>query len=224
MKVGSTFLRKAEAAGLLGVTERCIYNYVKRGYLRSVKEGKYVGVMREDVLELKEAIETDLPFPINKITISKMVGRISRLESEMDIVKRMLNLRRRPLDLNIAELNSAYESANYFISTPCPKEGVGAWADFFVRMNDEDLERISKERGDPHPWRVFYKLCNILLEGARIDNDRDSEELLMSGRANLKTLVSIWTETKGESPRKIEKLYNRDVSLSKKVIKNLLVK
>lgn len=221
MKVGSTFLSKKDASVTLGVTERCIYNYIKRGYLRPVKDGKRVGVRKEDVIEFQECMNSDMPFPVNKITMSRLVGQIRKLQEEMDTVKRMLNLRRRSIDLTGQELSSAYASAQYFIANGCPMGISEPWSDFFVRLTEEDLSKMAKEKEDPHPWRVFYKLCNILMEVAKLNKDKEAEELLIVGRANLKTLVSIWTEMVGESPGRMQQLYDRDSALSKRVINRI---
>lgn len=53
---GSVFLSVREAARLLGVSPRCVYNYIARGKLARTRRNKWVMLKEQDVLAFKRRV------------------------------------------------------------------------------------------------------------------------------------------------------------------------
>ncbi len=211
--MGSTFTKK-EASIALGVSERTVYHYIEKGYLRREKHNELVCVNKEDVLELKRLKDSDLPYPVNKLTLALMNSKILRLEAEMEVVKRMLNMRAAPLGLSTMELVSAYGYCAHVLKEPSDIQDLNMWVDLFIRLRTEDLESISSETKDAHPWRPFYSLCLLLAELHK------EEKALEGGLANLKSIITIWTETRGVSIKRTDRLQNVAKKVVRKIVAN----
>lgn len=210
--MGSTFTKK-QAAETLGVSERMVYHYIKNGYLRREEHRGQVCVKKDDVLMLKEAKEKELPFPVNKITLSLLHSRLSKLEREMEIVKRLLNIRGVRLQLDRRELKKIYDTCLHNLKNGVTDVDVEIWSDLFLRLHPEDLETLKEVSGDSYPWAPFYKYCLLLIE------TRGESIELSSGLSNIRSLMSIWAERHGDTIRRTKRLENYAEKVVRKIIK-----
>lgn len=156
--MGSDFVRIDEAAKILGKTRRTVTNYLEKGVLRRVKEGKPVLLSRAEVDEL--AIDLGSNFPrLSRKTFYRLVAHVQKLEQDMAVMKKALGYggtplrpsRQEALELHTAALRAS-ESKTW--ST----EEIEMWADLYERMDDVFFDVVAAHvPGDA--WKPFYDLC-----------------------------------------------------------------
>lgn len=217
--MGSTFAYVSieKAAEHIGVSRRSIYEYIKKGFLRTKKEGKGSVVLREDVLTLKELRDRDdLPYPVNKMTIGRLDARVQMLEKQLSVVLRILDMRHEPLNLSVSQLNSLYVMAQHHLENQWSPHEENIWVDTFLRITIEDFEEMSKMVEDEHPWRPLYQLCRAMLQAPC---DYDHKLNLNAGKANLEKIAQIWTNLKGWDDKKLQKVIEKDDKAVRKTVR-----
>jgi excisionase family DNA binding protein len=210
-----TFFTKKQAAELLGVSERMIYRYLDRGYLRPATEGRQIGVYREDVLELREVRDREklrdqqepLPFQLNGKTIGLLHARVSTLESQMATVMRLLGLRSDPLRLTDPEALALYRQAAHHAEEGWSPHVEHQLADIFTRLRHDDLEQLERIANDPHPWRPFARLCATMYLAP---HDGELRGQLGAGRAHLRQLALVWVHVQGTTVKQAEMLVEQE--------------
>lgn len=217
--MGSTFAYVTidKAAEFLGVSRRSIYVYIKRGHLRTKKEGIGSTVLREDLLTYKELrARNDLPYPINKMTVGRLDARVQMLEKQLSVVLRMLDLRHEPLGLNATELSSLYVMCAHHITNQWSPHDEQIWMDTFIRITLEDFEEMIKVVEDEHPWRPFYQLSKAMLQSPC---NMDNKLQLNAGKANIEKIANVWANSRGASIRKVAKLIKDDDKAVRRVVR-----
>lgn len=207
----NTFITKQRAAELLGVSERTIFRFLERCYLRPAKQGGESGVFQEDVLALREVREKEktrdhkdsLPFAINAKTIGALHARISALECRMATVLRMLGISAEPLRLTDPEIAALYEQAVNQSETGWSPYHEDQWCDLFERLRHEDLEQLERVTGDAHPWRPFARLASTMFLAPCNSELRGQ---LAAGRNHLRQLALVWVHLQGASVKQAELL------------------
>lgn len=217
--MGSTFAYVSidKAAEYIGLSRRSIYSYIKKGFLRTKKEGKGTVVLREDVLTLKELRDRDdLPYPVNKMTIGRLDARVQLLEKQLSVVLRILDMRHEPLGLSASQLNSLYIMAGHHLENQWSPHEENIWVDTFIRITLEDFEEMNKMVEVEHPWRPLYQLCRAMLQAPC---DHDHKLNLNAGKANLEKIAQIWTNLRGLDDKKLSKLINKDDKAVRKTVR-----
>lgn len=201
--MGTEFMSKAEAAQVLGVHERTIYNYLRKGILRPVASGRTIGVSREDVSRRVGDKNSPLPFTASKAFLSQLLARVTRLEQRVLTLEHILSVKRDPLRLSDAELLALHGAAEEYGKEGWPAPVEETWGSIFLRADTDHFERLEALTGDRHAWRPFYRLAAKM---ARRPRRPDNQDLLTAGRSKLREVVTIWCILHGESPSGTEQM------------------
>lgn len=214
----SKFMTTKQAAKLLGVSMRTIYRYTAKGLLGYECEGRTLMVSEEDVVKLKKGRHDILSSPLQRDIIVKLQAEVQALRTEMETVKRLLNLKYEKLDLTLPQYELLYRSAEQMSLEGWAPHAEEQWAEYFVRLKVEDLEKIELAVEDPHPWRPFLRLAATMHLNPY---NRDLTELLAAGRTNIQQTAGIWCTLKGVTPRTFDVLQERDAAPLKKLVRRL---
>lgn len=204
-----------EVADLLQVTERTIRNYVIEGFLGyhkvQGKRGKMFDPM--EVQQLREELETSGQRTlVSRKEIRQALSRLTRLESQMQVVLRMLDAKNEPLGLNPEQAAALYETAYRDLGKgKWDLDEINAWVDIFLRLTEEDFNEMTTQ--DSKPWRIILKLCIAMT--ALVVKHREYEtslerqqthKLLAEGRRRLRVAALCFTELYGELDINIRRL------------------
>jgi hypothetical protein len=212
--MGSKFLSKAEAAKILGRDERSVYRYLQKGLLSAAHQGKTIGVWEEEVVRLKGAlVEHKNP---KDLAISLLRADIAVLKSQVSTLMRMMDVRREPLNLTDPEIQALYKMTEVYSMTGWSPQVEDSYADTFVRMQDNDLEQLERLTGDAHPWRCFLLLASTMHLSPHDKNLRMQFEY---GKTHLSMLAGVWCLRRGDTPKTLDLLVQRDATPMKKVLK-----
>lgn len=152
-----------DAARFLGVTSRTVRNYIKKGFLSKHKRGRRAFVLAEEVISLKEDLDSAAPV-VSRQEMLRQRSRIRRLESHMEVVLRMLDAKDHPLDLNEEYAKDLYEFAEgHLLRGKWDPAEIKPWIEIFDRLSETDFETMSSSAKDPHPWRPFLRLCVAMM-------------------------------------------------------------
>jgi excisionase family DNA binding protein len=206
-----------KAAEHLSVTRRTIYKYIKRGFLRTKKEGKGSVVLKNDVRTLLDLrSKKDLPYPVNKKTLARMDARIQMLEKQVETMMRILDMRHEPLGLSVSQLNGLYVMAHHHLKNQWSPHEELIWVDTFIRIRFDDFEEMQKMVDDEHPWRPLYQLCKAMLQAPC---DPDNKLQLNAGKSNLEKIAQVWTAMRGIDDKKLVKIVKEDDKAVRKVVR-----
>lgn len=218
-------MTKTEAAKLLGVSERGVYRYISRGYLRLAHDSGRTGVWESEVLGLKRVRDADaerrgelLPFAVNKTTLAMLHARIRTLEMQMTVIARILGVRHDPLGLTDPELAALATTAAGLAEEGWPPHVEEMWAGVFVRLRLEDLEQLERLTGDDHPWRPFHRLCATM---CLVPYNPELRAEFVQGRTNLFGLAGVWAHMKGISPSKAESMVANQAAPHSRVVRRM---
>lgn len=216
--MGSKILTKPTAATMLDVSERTIYRLMKQGVLRTETKGRNIYLVEEDVLKLKK-IRLDGPvITINRDTIPMLVARVQTLENQVATLMRLLNVKYEALSLTDSEYKLLYDMAESYSLEGWPPHAEEQWADMFVRMKMEDLEKLEEVSGDKHPWRHILRLATSMHLNSY---SKDLRDQFAAGRNNIHSVAGVWCTLKGESPKSFDLLLQRDTLPIHKLMKKL---
>jgi hypothetical protein len=162
--MGSRSYDQEAAARRLGVTVRSLRNYVTRGLLRrEVENGKPI-YPAEDVDQLALDMGRDHP-PMNRANFCRLMSRLERLERDMSVVRKMLDLRTEPLRPPPSDCQGLLTAARMLLmsSAPWKADEMLGWADIFGSMDEEALKMVAEASGDPSSWETFFRLNLAML-------------------------------------------------------------
>lgn len=216
--MGTKFLRKERAAAILGVSARTVFRYLQRGLLQPAHDGKNIGVWEDDVLKLKKARDLDVPTVLDRELVMKLMADIETMKSQMATVMRILNVKYESLNLTDPEFRTLYKMAEIYSLEGWPPHAEEQWADTFVRLKFDDLERLEFAVDDPHPWRTFLRLATSMHLNSY---NKELRDILAAGRTNIQHIAGIWCTTKGETPKTFDLLVQRDAAPIKKLMRQL---
>lgn len=152
-----------DAARFLGVTDRTVRNYIKKGLLTKERDGRKVFLRSEEVVELKEDFSSAAPV-VSRQELLKQRAKIRRLEAHMEVVLRILDTKDHPLQLGVGSAEELYEFAKGHLQQGRWEVAeIRPWADIFDRLSEDDFEIMSGKTADPHPWRPFLRLCAAMI-------------------------------------------------------------
>lgn len=159
----TNIMSQAEAASFLGVTERTVRNYIKKGLLSKHKISGKTGIPSEEVVSLSEDMNSSMPV-VSRSEIVRLRAKVRRLESHMEAVLSILDAKDSPLALSQAYAKDLYEFCQGHLKRGSwdPAE-IGPWVEIFDRISEDDLLTLQKASSDPHPWRPFLKLCVAMM-------------------------------------------------------------
>lgn len=216
--MGNSFVYKDKAAVLAGVSERTLYRYARKGLIRTEREGRRTLFNEEDILQIKKGRRDVLSTPINRDIITKLLSEVQTLKTQMSTVMRILNIKYDDLNMTAPEYERFYMTAEQYSLEGWPPHAEEMWAEYFVRIKVEDLEKLEKITNDPHPWRPFLRLAATMHVNPW---NKDLTELLAAGRTNIHQVAGIWSVLKEESPRRFDMLAERDGAPNNRLIKRM---
>lgn len=201
-------MTKKEAAKMLAVTERTINNYISKGYL--TKE-----LTEDEVKRLTVVDKVKIPF--NRVSFINLFLKVETQEKELEVIKRILNMYKEPLNLSDSTLSSLYTLADISKKDLWPKDWLVEWTNVICRLSEKEFMKLSELHNDPHPWLRFLTLVNYVLS----QNISESINLLYTHtKASLLQQANIWTQIKGSSKEVAEVIHSEP--FSKNLIANLL--
>jgi excisionase family DNA binding protein len=208
--MGSVFeyITIEKAAEALSVSRRTIYRYISLGHLRTVKEGHHQLVSRKDVRTLLDlGKKRNQSYAANKVGFAALEARVHKLEHVVETMSRILDLRVEPLELTAPELLSLYRMAKHHITTAWSPHEEDQWADVFLRLSLDDLEKMEEVIEDNDPWRPFHQLSKAIL-----DNPHDINLTLQlnAGKNNIEKLAYIWSKRGGKNAKQLARIVKKD--------------
>lgn len=216
--MGNSFVYKEKAAALAGISERTLYRYARKGLVRTKEDGRRTLFDEEDVLKLKKGRRDILSAPLQRDMIVKLISEVQTLKTQMSTVMRILNIQYDALQMTAPEYERFYKTAEQYSIEGWPPQAEEMWAEYFVRMRAEDLAKLEKITGDPHPWRPFLRLVSTM----RINPYEASlADIFSAGKTNIEHIAGIWAVLKEESPREFSILAERDGTPNRKLVKRL---
>lgn len=210
--MGRTFVTFEEASKLLKCSKRTVHTYVKKGLLRRELNDREVVLLREDVEQLAEDGGVRLP-PINNRTLLELLSRLSTLEMQMSVFKKMYGIELAPpLRPDPLEAEKLVENAKFYLQKKeFTSQEVELWASMFRRMDEVTFQNIEKALERKDFWKTFFELCLHLMDYAS-DPKRNKQSRiwlahhleLNESRKGLRNLILMWVELKHER-------FNQDV-------------
>lgn len=200
--MGRTFMTFEDAARLLKCTRRTVYNYVKKGLLRREYEQGAVVLCREDVEQLSDEMGAQLPALSNR-TLLEIMGRLSTLEVQMSVFKKMHGIEEHPpLRPEAEEASKLVANAQWYLEKKTfTSPEVDLWVSLFQRMDELTFDLIRRSGAQNDFWQDFFNLCLHLMDfvsdpkrcrGSRTWIRHHME--LNECRKSLRTLVLMWVE------------------------------
>lgn len=218
----SKYITKQRAAAILDVSDRTVTRYMKKGLLRfeyqKTGTGRSPYVVEEDVLRLQKGRKDLLATPLNRDILTALRMEIQTLKSQMAAVLKVLNLQHDELRFTPMEYKNAYEAADQYSVDGWPPHIEEPWADTFLRMRVEDLEKMVPVTNDAHPWKPFLRLATSMKLRPWNTKLRD---VLAAGENNLRQMAGIWCVLKGDSPKTLDLLTERDAAPLNKLLRRM---
>lgn len=214
----SKFLTIPQAAKLLGVHERSIWRYARRGLFQSKCEGRRTLVAEDDVIGMKKGRRDAISSPLQRDVISKLLAEVQTLKTQVATCMRILNVRYDTFNFTIPEYENFYRSAEQLSNEGWSPHSEEMWADYFLRLRIEDFEKIELATQDKHPWRPFLRLAATMHVNPW---NPDLTDLFAAGKTNLQQAAGVWCVLKEESPRTLDILLERDTAPLKKLIRRM---
>jgi len=204
-------ITRTEASKILGVTERTLFTYLERGYLKKVVKQKRIYLVKSELEQLKEAIQNPLQI-VDKLLFLKLQLQIKEQQADLDTIKRILNLYYEPLEMPDFSILSMYKTAERLDFETWESNWEEDWAIFVLRLREEDLLQLERITNEEHPWEPFHKLLLVVQGVLEKRNDYKLLDLYAAAREHLRKLIIIWLELK-KSPRILELLPAEEVGM-----------
>lgn len=206
--MATEFLTYSESARYLGITERSVRTYVRRGFLSaktvSGARGKFIPATEvEELRRLKT--ETGGTGPVSRQEILLMAAKIKKLEFS---VQTLLTL----LDATTAPLGITPEYGKDLHSACCAQLKVSGWelseirpwVEIFLRIDEGDFATLSSATSDPRPWVPFLRLCTAMSEAVVAKKEysaslplQEAHRSLAEGRRRLRAAAVIYEGSTG---------------------------
>jgi len=224
--VGSLFYSFQEAANRLGCSKRTIHNYIKQGYLRKSNQSGKVVLLKEDVEQLAAETGVDLP-AFNRKNFFLLLRRVEKLEQDMMVARRMLDIQSDPLRPNAeyaAILMKEVELS--LLKSDWVDEEMRQWVEVFERLDEVALESLRNHLGLLNPYVPFFKLCMAFLKRLST-RDGFSQSLqyqllhkqIDAARVRMRTCILMWSKV--SSPTSAEEVIKGMESEKEKLFKRV---
>jgi len=193
-----------EASQKLRCDEDAVRELAKRAVVRQLTDGDVIYVRSEDideVLSIQGGIKMSPEDAQRRIIL--LERQVSRLQGALDLmlqVNQMSATQLEPMDddrLLMLFINICEELK----TTEWPIERLLSCCEVFVRISDDEMERLNELANTPTSWRPFYELCLKQLRYVTthpeftIDiNLQRCRDLLWRGRNNLRSIAVISIE------------------------------
>lgn len=169
------------AARFLGVSDRTVRSYIRAGFLsttRGVRNTKWLDPLE---LEAFRQAQAEGKKVIEKKDFLEMRARLTRVEHELAVLTRILDTREQPLRMSPAYAKELHAACGMQLASG--KAGLAeieAWAEIFLRMDEQDLEVISRVSEDLKPW-VLYLRLNVAMTALLLNDPEYATSLAVQG-------------------------------------------
>ena len=204
-----------DAAQHLQVSTRTVHTYIKEGFLSTTKKRNDRRRLL-DALEIeelrKEREEHGAKTLLSRKEVRGMEVRLSKLESQMRVVLRVLDAQVEPLGLNPANAKDLY--------TACLLEQKNgsweldeyqSWVEILLRVTEDDF--IQMVELSPCPYKPFLSLCMTMTVSIVRHKDYETSlerqrvhRLLSEARRRLRVAAVLFSETQGTVPTDLRKM------------------
>jgi len=166
--MAAELLTYSEAAKHLGITERSVRTYVRKGFLsaKTISNARGKFIPAGEVEELRRLrTENNGAGPVSRQEILLMTARLRRLEFSVQTLLKLL-------DANTVPLSITTEYGKDLHTACCAQlrlskwklEEVEPWVDVFLRIDENDFAVIAAATGDSRPWAPLLRLCVAMSE------------------------------------------------------------
>lgn len=165
--MSTDLLTYAEAGRHIGITERSIRNYVRRGFLSAkTKPGsrsKYVSAA--EVEELRTLKSEQAGRPVSRQEILLLSAKLSKLEYVVQTLLTLLDAKTVPLGISEEYGKQLLLAATEQLRrTNWEVEEIAPWLEVFLRIDEEDFSVLRRCTESQTPWVPFIRLCVSMTE------------------------------------------------------------
>jgi hypothetical protein len=170
--MSTDLLTYAEAGRHIGLTERSIRNYIRRGFLSSKsKPGcrtKYVSAA--EVEELRALKSEQEGRPVSRQEILLLSAKIAKLEYAVQTLLTLLDAKTVPLGISAEYGKQLYQTAvEQLRRTGWTLEELEPWVEVFLRIDENDFAVLRECANTRTPWVPFIRLCVAMTDSVVAD-------------------------------------------------------
>lgn len=214
----------AAAAKHLGITERSVRNYVRRGFLQakgiSGSRGKFLSPAEVEELRVLRT-EQNGAGPVSRQEILLLSSKLKRLEYSMATVLRLLDAKDLPLGMTTAYAKDLHAACLLQLGrTGWTVEELSPWTEIFLRTDEDDLATLASATGDSKPWVLLLRICLSMTTDIIENKDytyslalQDIHRSLSEGRRRLRAAGIVFEGRRSHSPE-IERLLRDEAPMS----------
>lgn len=160
--MSTDLLTYAEAGRHIGITERSIRNYVRRGFLtartKAGSRSKYVAAA--EVEELRLLRNEQAGRPVSRQEIMLLSAKVAKLEYTVQTLLMLLDAKTAPLGISAEYAAELYQTVLAQLKrSKWSEDEITPWADIFLRIAEDDFTLLKQVSADPRPWSPFLRLC-----------------------------------------------------------------
>lgn len=214
----------AAAAKHLGITERSVRNYVRRGFLQakgiSGTRGKFLSPAEVEELRVLRTEQSGTG-PVSRQEILLLSSKVKRLEYGLATVLRLLDAKDLPLGMTPAYAKELHAACLLQLGrSGWSAEEIAPWTEVFLRTDEDDLETLVSATGDHKPWVVLLRVCQTMTTDV-VNNGsystslglQDMHRALAEGRRRLRASALVFEGRRSHGPE-IERLLLSDAPMS----------
>lgn len=218
------FIPVAEASRILCCSEDRVKSLAHRGLLKWRESGDEFLVDGEDVSAVARlGITDELPGAELIHEMRLLRAKVERLEASVELLFQTNEMAAgRMSGLNLDELAQLHQViSNDLDSSEWPADRMFSYCEIFIRITEEDIDRLNTILGHPHSWEPFYLLLLRISQYLRNLPDLKTSlqlqrirELLEIGRANMRAVATFFIHASNDaSPSKelLSKLASNDI-------------
>ena len=214
----------AVAARHLGITERSVRNYVRRGFLQakgiSGSRGKFLSPTEVEELRVLRTEQSGVG-PVSRQEILLLSSKLKRLEYSMATVLRLLDAKDLPLGMTLAYAKDLHAACLLQLGrTGWSAEELSPWTEIFLRTDEDDLATLAAATGDSKPWVLLLRICLSMTTDVIGNKDytsslalQDIHRSLSEGRRRLRAAGIVFEGRRSHSPE-IERLLRDEAPMS----------
>lgn len=210
------FVQVAAVAKELKCSEKTIRGWANKGLIRWQEKNGELFVDSEDINFIANLGTTE------EMSNKEIIHELRMLQAQVDRLKASIDL---SYDINrMSAGGMSKESTGYLmqlhraISTEIELESwpirrLYSYCEIFIRLSEEDVDRLNKALEEGHSWEPFYKLLIKIAHyiGTHPELDTNLElqhirELLALGRTNLRAIALFFTRISGNSKASLDML------------------
>jgi excisionase family DNA binding protein len=205
-----------EAAARMGVSDRTLRTYIRKGYLSTTKI-RGDRKLYLDPLEVEE-FRRDKEEARGKSIVTKaefllMRASIRRLQAQMGVVLRILDAKNDPLRFSLEYSRDLFAVCLAQLhNSAWSVEELEPWVEVFLRMDELDIETIARATKEERPWKPFLQLCVSMSAyvGAHAEypNSLELQSMhreLAEGRRRLRVSALVYAEMYGDADKDIRR-------------------